>query len=141
MTFLQLLSSGGWSGKAMGPLDRPKVFPRAGEMGSKAFELFEVESGQHFQSLGTLFGEMKTDDPMVVFVSGPSDQICSVSTVDETDCAVVQKEQVVSDLADGRATRITVSTYRQQELMLGGSEVRGASLALAPTFEMPQPSP
>lgn len=121
----------------MGPPDRPKVFPRAGEMESKAFELFEVESGQHFQSLGTLFGEMKTDDPMVVFVSGPSDQTCGVSTVDETDCAVVQKEQVVSDLADGRATRITVSTYRQQELMLGGSKVRGAGLAFAPTFEMP----
>jgi hypothetical protein len=29
----------------MGPLDGPEVFPRAGETGSKAFELFEVESG------------------------------------------------------------------------------------------------
>jgi hypothetical protein len=73
---------------------------------------------------------------MVVFVSGPSDQTCSVSTVDETDRAVVQKEQVISDLADGRATRITVSTYCQQELMLGGSEPRSAGLALAPSFEM-----
>jgi hypothetical protein len=125
----------------MGPLDRAKVLPRAGEVGSKAFELFEVESGQNLQSLGTLFSELQTDDPMVVFVSGPGDQTCSVSTVDETDRAVVEKEQVVGDLADGRATRITVSTYRQQELMLGGSEIRGAGLALAPTFEMPQPSP
>jgi hypothetical protein len=124
----------------MGPLDRAKVLPRSGEMGSKPFELFEVESGQHFQSLGTLFSELQTDNPMVDFVSGPSNQPGGISTVNETDRAVVEKEQVVGDLADGRATKITVSTYRQQELMLGGSEIRGAGLALAPTFEMPQPS-
>jgi len=95
----------------MGPLDRTKIFPRAREVGSKPFELFEVERGQHFQSFGTLFGEMQANNAMVLFVSGSSDQTCRFSTVDETDGAVVQKQQVVSDLADGRATRITVSTH------------------------------
>ena len=115
----------------MRPLDRAKVLPRAGEVGSKPFELFEMESGQDFQSLGTLVGELKPDNAMVVSVSNPSDQTCGVGTIDETDCAVVQKEQVVSYLADGRTTGINVSAYRQQELMLGGREVRGAGLALA----------
>ena len=121
----------------MGPPDRAKVLPSSGEGGSKPFELFEVESGQDLQSLGTLFGELQPNNPVVVFISGPVDKTCCVSAVDETDCAVVQKEQVVGYLADGRATRITVSTYRQQELMLGGREIRGAGLTLAPAFEMP----
>lgn len=73
---------------------------------------------------------------MVIVVSSPSDQTRRVGTVDEADGAVVQKEQVVSDLSNSRATRITVSPYRQQQLMLGRRESRGTSLALAPTLEM-----
>ena len=42
----------------MGALDRAKVLPRAGEVGSKSLELFEVQRRQHFQSLGTLNGQM-----------------------------------------------------------------------------------
>ena len=71
---------------------------------------------------------------MVVVVSSPSDQTRRVSPIDETNGAVVQEEQVVSDLSNSRATRITVSPYRQQQLMLGRRQARGASLALAPTF-------
>jgi hypothetical protein len=110
-------------------------------MGSKSLELFEVERRKHFQSLGALNGEMQTHHPMVVVVSGPSDQTRRVGTVDETDGAVVQEEQVVSDLSNGRATRITVSSYRQEQLMLGRREPRGTSLALAPTLEMAKPGP
>lgn len=125
----------------MGALDRAKVLPRAGEVRSQPLELFEVKRGKHFQSLGALNGQMQTDHPMVVVVSGPSDQTRRVSTVDEPNGAVVQKEQVVSDLSNSRATRITVSPYRQQQLMLGWRQARGASLALAPTFEMAKPGP
>jgi hypothetical protein len=125
----------------MGALDRAKVLPRAGEVGGKPLQLFEVQRGKHFQSLGSLFGEMQTHHPMVIVVSSPSDQTRRVSTVDEADGAVVQKEQVVSDLANSRATRITVSPYRQQQLMLGRREPRSTSLALAPTLEMAKPGP
>jgi hypothetical protein len=97
----------------MGPLDRAKVLPRAGKMGSKPFEFFEVEGGEDLQSLGTLFGELESDNAMVVFVSGPRDQTCGVSAVDETDCAVVKKKQVVGHLADGWTTRVAVPPYRQ----------------------------
>jgi hypothetical protein len=78
---------------------------------------------------------------MVIVVSSPSNETCRVSTVDEPDGAVVQKEQVVSDFSNGRATRITVSAYRQQQLMLGRREARSTSLALAPTLEMAKPGP
>jgi len=78
---------------------------------------------------------------MVVVVPSPSDQTRRVRTVDEADGAVVQKEQVVRDLADSRATRITVSPYRQQQLMLGWREAGGTSLALAPALEMAKPGP
>lgn len=97
----------------MGPLGWAKVLPRPGEMWSKPFELFEVESGQHLQSLGSLPREPQPNHSMVVLVPGPIYQTGGVSTVDETDCAVVQQQQIVSHLADGRATRITVPTYGQ----------------------------
>jgi hypothetical protein len=125
----------------MGALDRAKVLPRAGEVGSQPLELFEVKRGKHFQSLGALNGQMQAHHPMVIVVSSPSDQTCRVSTVDEPDGAVVQKEQVVRDLSNSRATRITVSPYRQQQLMLGRREARGTSLALAPTLEMAKSGP
>ena len=121
----------------MDPPHGAKVLPRTREMGSKPFELFEVESGQHFQSLGALVGELQPDNPMVVLVPGPDDQAGSVSSVDESDGAVVLKEQVVGHLADRRPTGITVAAYCQQQLMLGGSEPRSAGLALAPALEMP----
>jgi hypothetical protein len=73
---------------------------------------------------------------MVVLVPGPDDQAGGISAVDESDGAVVLKEQVVGYLADRRPTGITVSTYGQQQLMLGGSEPCSAGLALAPAFEM-----
>lgn len=125
----------------MGALDRAKVLPRAGEVGSKSLELFEVQRGKDFQSLGALNGQTQTHHPMVIVVSGPSDQTRGVGTVDEADGAVVQKEQVVSDLANSRATGIAVSPYRQQQLMLGRREPRSTSLALAPTLEMAKPGP
>lgn len=76
----------------MGPLDRAEVLPRTGEVGSKPFELFKVEGGQHLQPLGALFGELQPDHPMVVFIPGPLNKTSGVSTVDETDRTVVQKQ-------------------------------------------------
>jgi hypothetical protein len=125
----------------MDALDWAEVLPRAGEVGGKPLEFLEVQRGKHFQSLGTLNGQMYTHHPMVIVVSSPSDQTRRVSTVDEPDSAVVQKEQVISDLANSRATRIAVSPYRQQQLMLGRREPRSTSLALAPTLEMAKPGP
>jgi hypothetical protein len=125
----------------MGALDRAKVLPGAGEVGSKPLELFEVKCGKHFQSLGALNGQMQAHHPMVIVVSSPSNETCRVSPVDKPDCAVVQKEQVVGDLSNSRATRITVSSYRQQQLMLGRREPSGTSLAFAPTLEMAKPGP
>lgn len=121
----------------MDPLHRAKVLPRTGEMESQPLELFEVESGQHFQSLGTLVGELQPNNPMVVLVPGPDDKAGGVRAVDESDGTVVLKKQVVGHLADRRPTGITVAAYCQQQLMLGGSEPRSAGLTLAPALEMP----
>ena len=108
----------------MGPLDRAKVLPRAGELGGEALELFEVESGQRFQALGAVVGEMQPDDPMVVVVPGAGDQTGRVGPVDQPDGAVVAKEQIVGHLADGRAPRIAVTPDGQEQLMLGRRQAR-----------------
>jgi hypothetical protein len=106
-------------------------------MGGEPFELFEVERGQHLQSLGAHFGQLQPDDPMVVVVPGPADQTCRVGAVDEADGTVVLEEQVVGHLADGRAPGVPVPAYRQQELMLGRRQTGGTGLAFAPALEVP----
>lgn len=73
---------------------------------------------------------------MVVFVSDPTDEPRGVTTIDETDSAVVEKEQVVSYFSDRRATMVGVSPDREQELVLCRCEPCGTRLALAPAFEM-----
>lgn len=75
---------------------------------------------------------------MVVFISAPNHQTCHNSTVDQADCAVVEKEQVVGHLSYRRAAGITVSSNCQQKLVLGGGKASGMRLALTPAFEMPE---
>lgn len=97
----------------MGPLHRGEAFPGTGELGGESLEFFEVKGRQCFEALGTVRGEMQSDNAMVFLVSGATDETCRVGTVNETDRAVMEKEQVVSHLSDGRTTRIAVPPHRQ----------------------------
>jgi hypothetical protein len=103
---------------------------------SKSCKLFEVKGRQCFQAFGTIGGEMQPDHAMVFFVSGSADKTGGVGTVDEADCAVMEKKQIVGHLSDGRASTIAVPPNGQQELVLGGRKPGGTRLALTPSFEM-----
>ena len=82
---------------------------------------------------------MQSDHPMVLIVSGSDNQTRRVGAVDEPDCAVVEQEQVVGHLSNGRTTRIVVPPYSQEKLVLGGCQTSRLCLLLAPAFEMAQP--
>jgi hypothetical protein len=107
----------------------------------KSLELFEVESRKNLESFGAVFCEMQSDNPVIVFVSGPAHQTGHNRAVNETYRTVVDKEQIVGYFSDRRTTGILMASDRQQQLVLSGSEARGARLALAPAFEMAEPRP
>ena len=125
----------------MSPLDRGQVFPRSREVGRQPLELFEVESRKNLQLFGSVFCEMQSDNPVIVFVSVPAHQTGHNSPVNETYRAVVNEQQIVGYFPDCRTTGITVPSDGQQQLVLGWDEARSARLALAPAFEMTESCP
>ncbi len=125
----------------MSPLDWGQVFPRSWEVRRKTLELFEVKSRKNLQSFSAVFCEMQSDNPVIVFVSGPTHQTGHNSAVNETYRTVVDKEQIVGYFSDRRTTGVIMPSDGQQQLVLGGSEACDARLALAPAFEMAEPSP
>jgi hypothetical protein len=73
----------------VGPLHGSQPLPGARKLGSKAFEFFEVEGRECFETLGAIISEMQPDDAMVFVVPGTFDQPCLVSPVDEADRTVM----------------------------------------------------
>jgi len=82
---------------------------------------------------------MQSDNPVIVFVSGPAHQTSRNRAVNETHRTVVDEEQIVGYFSDRWTTGITMPSDGQQQLVLGWSEASGARLALAPAFEMAEP--
>ena len=103
----------------MSPLDRGQIFPSSREVRRKSLELFEVESRKDLQSFGAVVGEMQSDNPVIVFVSGPAHQTGHISAVNETDRTVVEEEQIVGYLSDRRTPGIAVASDGQEQLVLG----------------------
>jgi hypothetical protein len=122
----------------VGPLDGPKVFPRARKMRGQPCELFEVKSGKDLEPFGAIFSEMQSDHPVIVLVAGAAHETCRVSPVDEADRAVVKEQKIVGDLSDGRTTTVSMSTNGQEELVLSGGETGRPCLVLTPTLEVPK---
>jgi len=83
---------------------------------------------------------MESDDTVVVFVPGANDEPCRFGTVDEANRAVVTKEEIVGNFADGRPSRIIVTSNGKQELVLSGRQTSGTCLLLTPSIEVAQAS-
>ncbi len=86
-------------------------------------------------------GELQADDPMVVRVAYPLDQLGRHRPVHQPDGAVVAQQEVVGDLTDGRAAAVRVPPDGEQELLLRRRQSRRLSLLLAPAHKAPQPGP
>ena len=109
----------------MGTLHGRQSFPRAGELGRQAYELFEVQGRESLETLRAVGGEMQSNHPMILVVSGAGDQTGGVSPVDEPNRAVMEQQQIVRHLSDGRTTGITMPPDGQEQLVLSGREAGG----------------
>jgi hypothetical protein len=69
------------------------------------------------------------------------DETGGFGPIDETDRAVVAKEQVVGDVADRRSACVATPANGQHELVLGRRESDRTRLLLGPSEEAPEPGP
>ena len=113
-----------------------------GPEGSKArfdpFQLLEVLFGERAEAALAERREGETDYTLVVGVDGARDETGGLGAVDELHRAVVTQEQMVGDVADGRAERVVVAADGEEQLVLRRREPGFACLALAPAEEAAQ---
>ncbi len=57
---------------------------------------------------------------MVVGIVDATHEPRALGSVDETDRRVVTQQELVRDVADRRSARITVTAYREHQLVLRG---------------------
>jgi hypothetical protein len=57
--------------------------------------------------------QLQAHDTTILVVASTPDEASDVGAVDQADRAVVTQQQVVGDLADGRASRVAVATDGQ----------------------------
>ena len=135
-------------GPASGPglnavqrLARHEPAPRARQRAPQPTELLQVGLGQCFQPLAPRRGELQADDPVVLGVTHPPDQLGGHGPVDQPDGTVVAQQQVVGDLTDGRTAAIRVPPDGQQQLLLRRGQPGALGLLLAPADEPAQSGP
>lgn len=97
-----------------------------------------MQLGERFEAACAVLGQRETNGAPVVKVASALDEARSFRAIDEPDRAVVLEQKVAGDLADRRAALTWVASDRQEELVLGGGEVLGAGLLLAPVEESAQ---
>ena len=124
----------------MRTLHRGEILPGARKVRGEAFEFFEVKGRENLESFAPFVSQLESHDAMVFLISGSTNEPRRVGSIYQSDHAVVEEQQIVSHLPNGWATRIAVSTYGQQKLMLGRGEPGRSRRILAPAFEMPQSS-
>lgn len=70
---------------------------------------------------------------MVGLVSALDDETRSFGPVDESNCAVMAKEQVLCDVTDRRKTVARVAADGEHQLVMGRRNARRFCLMLAPS--------
>ena len=115
--------------------------PGARERATQPPELLEVGLGECLEALAPGRGELQADDPVVLGVAHPLDQLGRVGPVHQPDGAVVAEQEVVGHLADGRAAAVGVPADGQQQLVLRRRQSGGLRLLLAPAEEPAQSGP
>ena len=98
-------------------------------------------SRERLEALAARRGELQADDPVVLGVAHPLDQLGRHGPVDQPDGTVMAQQQVVGDLADGRATAVGMPPDGQQQLVLRRGQPGPLRLLLAPADEAAQSGP
>ena len=101
-------------------------------------ELFEMARAELSEPASCERSEAKAHRAMVVAVGLTADEARDLSSIDESDGAVMTQEQRIGDLSDGRPPGVAVASDREQELVLRRSEPNGDGLFFAPAEELPE---
>src|SRR5665213_1788306 len=84
---------------------------------------------------------MESDDTVVVLGPGANNETCRFSEDDKAERAVVTKEQIICNLADGWILWTAVPSNSKQKLMLRGRQAGSLCLLFTPSLEVAQTSP
>jgi hypothetical protein len=95
-------------------------------------EFLEVQLAERLQLARAPFGQVQADHALVVCVGAAGYQSGGLGAIDESDGAVVAQQQVVGDVADGRAARVCVAADGEQELMMRRGQAGRLGLPFAP---------
>ena len=94
-----------------------------------------MTSAELTEATGTETREAQPHEAVIVLVDSAPNETGGFGSIDESDCAVMAKQQRLGDLADRRAARLPTSTDRQEKLMLGRRQPCRSGLFLAPVQE------
>lgn len=129
------------AGEPVLSLSRREPVPQRWQLRRQTLEFFEVQLGQGLDSPRAVGRELHTHDAMIAIVADPADQGRLVGAIDQTHGAVVLQQQVIGYFADGRTTKIVMTSHRKQQLVLGRREPCCTRLLLTPALEAAQSGP
>jgi hypothetical protein len=112
-----------------------QVDPERAEARTEALEFVEMQRAQLPKSTRTERGQPQPHDTLIKVVDVTRDEPRLLGAIDETDRAVMTQQQRFRDVTDSGTTRVVVTAYRQEQLVLRGSEPGGLRLLLAPVEE------
>ena len=101
----------------------------------------EVQLGQRLEPSGAVFGEREAGGASMVGIGRAFDESVRFGSVDETDGAVVAKQEIAGDVPDRRTGGAWVALDREQQLVLSGGEVLSVGLLFAPAQELSEAGP
>lgn len=99
---------------------------------SEVRELLEVQRAERLEPARALVRESQADGAQVVRVRSARDEPGSLGAIDQPDGAVVAQQEMVGDVADGRAARVGVTADGEQQLVLRGRQPGRMGLPFAP---------
>ena len=97
-----------------------------------------MDGRQQCQSLRTIWSQIHANDPPIEVVAASIHETGGLRAVDQTDHAVVTKQQRFGEITDARRFRFGMSANRQQELVLCRRQPCLFSLFAAPVEKPPQ---
>ena len=105
------------------------------QQGAESREFLEVVSAESTEAPVAECCQAQSYDAVVVAVGSAPYEVGRFGSVNETDRAVMTQHQHFSDVTDGRAPPILVSTDREHQLMLSGGQTSREGLFLTPVQE------
>jgi hypothetical protein len=104
----------------------------------KVMQFGQVRAGQPGYQMVSLLGELHPDHAGVGRIGPAAHEAGRLRPVHEFHHAVMAKQQVAGEIADGRRSRARMTLDRDQQLVLDMGQAHRASLIFAPSLKAAQ---